>query len=126
MKRHFTHVSSLIIGLGSLMIILTPLVSANRAGGVSGEVDSSCEDIQGDCQALETLNSILNYMAIIIFPIVVIMIIVAGIQYSAGRDNPEAIASARSRIYKAVLALISLICLWTFLKWLIPGDILGG
>ncbi|MCY3804590.1 MAG: hypothetical protein OXF85_01865 [Candidatus Saccharibacteria bacterium] len=98
--------------------------SSNR--NVDPTVDSTCEDINNNCQALETLNSILNYMAIIIFPITIIMIIVGGIQYSIARDNPEAVASARSRIYKAVLALILLISLWTFLQWLIPGGILGG
>ncbi|MYB40352.1 hypothetical protein F4X86_03770 [Candidatus Saccharibacteria bacterium] len=93
-----------------------------NAGGTS---ESTCADATNpdDCEARQTINSVLNLMAILIMPIVSIMIIIGGIQYSMAQNNSDAINAARARIYKAILALICFIALWSFLKWLIPGGL---
>ena len=75
------------------------------------------------CQATGLLDDFLNFMAILVLPLIVIMIIIGGIQYSLAAANPEAIKAARARIYKAVLALVCFIGLWSFLKWLLPGGL---
>ena len=89
---------------------------------------SSCESgvDPEDCALYETLDNILNFVAGLVVPITGILIIVGGIQYSAAQNNPEAVKNARGRIYKAVLALICFIAMWTFLQWLLPGGTLGG
>ena len=87
---------------------------------------SSCADINdvSTCQGIETLDKILNFMALLVVPLCGILITVAGIQYMVSRGNPEIAAAARLRIYKVILALIMFAGLWTFLKWLIPGGVL--
>ena len=75
------------------------------------------------CQAAGLLDAFLNFLAILVLPLVVIMIIIGGIQYSMAAANPEALKAARARIYKAILALVCFITLWSFLKWLLPGGL---
>ena len=75
------------------------------------------------CEATGFLNDLLNFLAILVLPLIVIMIIVGGIQYSMAAANPDAIKAARARIYKAIAALLCFIGLWSFLKWLLPGGL---
>lgn len=51
--------------------------------------------------------------------------IIGGIQYSTSGGNPSAAAAAKKRIGSAVLALLALVFLYTFLQWLVPGGIFG-
>jgi len=53
------------------------------------------------------------------------MVIVGGIQYSSAGGNPQAAANAKKKITNAFLAMITLIFIFTFLQWLIPGGIFG-
>ena len=87
--------------------------------------ESTCADATNpdNCEARQTIDSVLNLMAILIIPIVSIMVIIGGIQYSMAQNNSDAINAARTRIYKALLALICFVALWSFLKWLIPGGL---
>lgn len=58
--------------------------------------------------------------------IITAVIIASGIQYSSSRDDPQAVAAAKGRIYSAVLALAVFIFAWTILQWLVPGGVLNG
>lgn len=62
-------------------------------------------------------------MAAITIPIISLVIIVGGIQYSLAGSNPQALATAKSRLMKAAIALVTFVGLWGFLKWLIPGGL---
>lgn len=55
--------------------------------------------------------------------IVVIMVVVGGIQYSASRDNPQATAAAKGRIVNALFALLIYLFMFSFLQWAVPGGI---
>ncbi len=114
----------LILGFGSLFLVLT-FSDMNVVFAQTDLPTSTCTDATDPetCQATESINVILNFLAVLVVPIVIIMIVVGGIQYSMAGNNPEAIKNARARIYKAVLALIVFISLWSFLKWLIPGGL---
>lgn len=50
-------------------------------------------------------------------------VIVGGIQYSTSGGNPQSAANAKKHIGQALLALIALVFLYTFLQWLVPGGI---
>ena len=76
------------------------------------------------CEAIDTINQILNFMALLVLPICGLILIFAGIQYSTARNEPKVLAEARLRIYKVVLAIILFVGLWSFLKWLLPGGVL--
>lgn len=72
-----------------------------------------------DCGFLDTVNSILSWMAYLVVPIVTLVIIVAGVQLSLAGDNPEATKKAKMRITQAIVALVCYILLWSVLRWLI-------
>ncbi|MFO0881998.1 MAG: hypothetical protein U0491_00930 [Candidatus Saccharimonadales bacterium] len=67
------------------------------------------------------LKVAINIFAGIIGIGAVLMIIVGGLQYSAARDNPQAVQAAKTRIANVVLGLAAFIFLYAFLQWLIPG-----
>lgn len=74
---------------------------------------------------------ILNYIALfiralsgIVGVVVVAMIVIGGIQYSATGGDPGAVASAKKRIVNALLALVIYIFSFALLQYLIPGGVL--
>lgn len=71
---------------------------------------------------VDSLNDIINVLGYFVLPIVIIVIIVGGIQYSLAGGNPKQAADARRRIAKALVSLIAYIFLWAFLRYLIPGN----
>ena len=77
------------------------------------------------CPGTKFLNRILNIMAFVAMPLIILMIVIGGIQYSMATDNPEKVATAKGRIIKAIVALIFFVSLWSFLSWLIPGGLIG-
>ena len=101
-------------------------VLSNSVEAQTTTPSSSCDDITdpSSCQAVETFNAVLNFLALLVVPLCGVILIVAGIQYSTARNEPKALAEARMRIYKVVLALVMFISLWSFLKWLLPGGLL--
>ena len=120
---------AIIGGLGYLTFALAPVAYAQPTAGSQQQAQIDCRDEQGRhnvsrCQGLQTIDTVLNFMALLVLPLCGIIITVAGIQYIIARNNPEMIKSARMRIYKVVLALVIFVFLWTFLKWLIPGGTL--
>ena len=85
----------------------------------------SCSDPTdpSSCQGFELLDDILNFMALLVVPIIIIMVIIGGIQYSMAGGNADALKEAKSRIFKAAAALVCFVGLWSFLKWLLPGGL---
>lgn len=79
------------------------------------------EGTQGNILGFVVLG--LNFLAASVGIAAVIMLIVAGIQYSAAADNPQAVQAAKQRIYNVVIGLVTFFLLWGFLQWLIPGGI---
>ena len=73
---------------------------------------------------MEWLVLFVNVLSGMVGVVVVIMIIVGGIQYTASGDDPQAVAKAKGKIYNAVLALVLFIFGFTILQWVIPGGLL--
>ena len=69
------------------------------------------------------LTFFINLTAAIIGVGAVMMVIIAGLQYTAARDNPQAIQSAKQKITNVLIGLAAFIFLWAFLQWLIPGGV---
>lgn len=67
------------------------------------------------------LNWGLSVLSAIVGVGAIIMTIVAGLQYSASRDNPQGVQAAKQKIANVVIGLAAYIFLWAFLNWLIPG-----
>ncbi len=87
------------------------------------ESEDTCTDLENDCALIDRINGGLNLMAFITLPIIILMVVVGGVQYSASNGDPSKVQASKDRIYKALLALVSFIFMWSFLQWLIPGGV---
>lgn len=74
-----------------------------------------------NCTIVKYIITFINALSAIVGIVVVIMIVVGGIQYSASRDNPQATAAAKGRIVNAVIALVFFLFAFAFLQWIVPG-----
>jgi hypothetical protein len=112
-------------------------------GGSDGESPDSLqtEDIFGTtreelqtCSGAECVNNnpitkiliyAVNVLGALVGVIAVVMIVVAGIQYSSSGGNPQVTAEAKKRIINVMIALAAFIFLWAFMQWVIPGGALN-
>ncbi len=100
--------------------------TAGEPGNLPATVKSDCNDRQltaANCGIVRYLVLFINTLSALVGVVVVAMIILGGIQYSAAGDNPQMVGAAKKRIFNAVLALVIFIFMFTFLQWLIPGGI---
>ncbi len=72
---------------------------------------------------VKRFDMLINILSAAVGFAVVIMVIVGGIQYITAGSNPQAVAAARKKILNAVIALFSLLLLYSFMQWLVPGGI---
>ena len=70
------------------------------------------------------LREIVKFLSAGVGVVVVLMLIIAGIRYSAAGSDTSAVAAAKKQIYNAIFALIAFALTWSFLQWLVPGGIL--
>ena len=123
---------SLILPLAFAFLLFWPAIPvfANTAQEVAPEQQTNttlrinCEDASNPqtCEGFRFFNDALNLLASVVVSICVLLVIIAGIQYSIAREKPELALAAQMRIYKAMLALVLFVFMWAFLKWLIPGE----
>lgn len=99
-------------------------------GGAAGSPDSKFEgeckngDLSTDCGIVEYINLAINILSGLVGVVIVIMITVGGIQYSASKDNPQATAAAKGRIINAMTALVIYLFMVALLQYIVPGGIL--
>jgi hypothetical protein len=97
--------------------------------GRGGNLEADCEVDAGESLTTENCGIVAyvvlftNVLSGIVGIVIVIMIAVGGIQYTAARDDPQAVAAAKTRIRNAILALIFYLFAFAFLQWLVPGGI---
>lgn len=72
---------------------------------------------------IRDIQDLVNFLSAGVGLVVVAMIIMGGIQYSAAGDNSQKVTDAKKRITNALLALLAFIFLFSFVQWLIPGGI---
>jgi len=90
----------------------------NAVCSVEGDLDTD------NCKFLAFLVGAVKALSAVVGVVVVITIVVGGIQYSTARNNPQAVASAKKKIFMAVLALVIYLFGFAFLNWLVPGGII--
>lgn len=93
--------------------------TTSNDGGPRFEIDEDGSKILGYLQDGINLLTALAGLAI------TASVIIGGIQYSTSGGNPQASAAAKKRIGDAILALLALVFLYTFLQWIVPGGIFG-
>ncbi len=70
------------------------------------------------------LKSILIVLSGLVGTIVVLMLVVAGIQYITSLGEPARIKAAKDRIVNAITALVLFLMMFAILGFLVPGGIL--
>lgn len=123
------------------------VISSNAEAGTTSEEDAvpateglplgadepesqACEGGGDDCDInnlslVRRLNWLVNFLALIVLPIITIMMVIAGIQYSSSQGNPQGQQAAKNKLKNLVVSVVAFIFIWTLLEWLIPGGIIG-
>ena len=98
-----------------------------QVGNEGREVDGGYCIVNGD--TIETnpiiryLRGIIQFLSIGVGLIITISLVMAGIQYSSSRDNPQLVQAATQRITNAMIALLTFIFMAAILNFLIPGGL---
>lgn len=72
------------------------------------------------------LDQIIKFLSAGVGIIIVGSIIVAGIQYAMGGNQPQVLTAARNRIINSILALFAFLLIFAFLQWIIPGGLFNN
>jgi hypothetical protein len=89
------------------------------------QATDQCQNNPDKCDLItnngDGLNAIIQFLSIVAGIVIVIAIVIGGIQYSTSRDSAQAVAAARGRITKAIIAAVMFLLLYSFLQWIVPG-----
>ncbi len=86
---------------------------------------SHCVDNGADGGAIIVyLKAILKLLSGAVGGVIVLMLVVAGIQYITSAGDPTAVKSAKNRIMNAIMALVLFLMMFAILNFIIPGGIL--
>lgn len=88
------------------------------------DCSDSYENLDGsNCGILRYILLITNVLSGIAGTVIVIMIIVGGIQYSASGADASKVQAAKQKIYNALIALLLFIFGFGIVQWLVPGGV---
>ncbi len=76
-----------------------------------------------NCSVVAYLQLFIRFLSAAVGVVIVIMIAVRGIQYTAARENPQIVHNARIGILNAIMALILYLFTFAFLQWIVPGGV---
>lgn len=96
--------------------------------GVKIDGNNCIGDDSGDINTnpiIVLLKLVINFLAVGVGIVAAISIIVAGIQWSASRDNPQALQQAQNRMTNAVIGVLLFIFMYAILNFLVPGGLIG-
>lgn len=87
--------------------------------------ETECKDgnLNNNCSIVKYIRTFVQALSALAGIVIVIMITVGGIQYSASKDNPQATAAAKGRVTNAIIALVSYLLLFGFLQYIVPGGV---
>jgi len=117
----------------NLPVVGTPpgAVTNSGAGSSSTDVGTDCagespENCLSNQPFISDINAVVDVLTALVGVVVVGVIILGGIQYSAAGDNPQAVSAARKRITNGLIALIAFLLTAAFLQWVIPGGLFNS
>ena len=97
-----------------------------KPSNVNAELDAKAQGGGGlDCILKVYIDPLVNILSGLAGIVVAINIVIGGIQYSSAGGDPGKVSAAKSRITKALLALLAFIFLYAFLNFILPGGING-
>lgn len=122
----FAHV--FLVAALAISFVLPATAQTPPPTGSTSVNNSQCEsqDLEpnDDCLILKYLLNAINVLSALVGIVIVIMVAVGGLQYSASRDNPQATQAAKEKIRNAILALLAYMFMYAFLQYIIPGGVL--
>lgn len=95
----------------------------NRSKGGSGNTNVPTPSGGSKTCIAHDIDAIVNFLAVGVGIVIVIMIIVAGIRYTISRDNPQEVQAAKKMIFNALIALVAFAFSYAFLQWITPGGL---
>ena len=99
------------------------ICSSTVCTGAGCTGDKTCA-AGGTCGFIEKyVNPAIVLLTVIFGLIVVVAIIIGGIQYSTSSGDPQKAAAAKSRITKAIIAVVAYLFLFAALRFLVPGGL---
>jgi hypothetical protein len=94
------------------------------------QIDNDCKADGGykslnkdNCQIIKIITLFTKALSGIAGLVIIAMIILGGIQYSAAGADPSKVQAAKQKIFNALLALLLLVFGFAILQWLVPGGI---
>jgi hypothetical protein len=119
-------------GTAPAAVSLDAAAQANNLGQADFDRPDPC-DGSGSAEKLQScleknpivviIQWLINFLAIGVGVVVVIMIIIGGIQYASSGGNPTGVSEGKKKITNAILALLAYFFLYAALQWLVPGGI---
>ncbi len=89
-----------------------------------GNLESNDLPVQDQPFFKDYLIPIVNILSGGVVALAAVFMVVAGVQYSTGRDNPQMVAAAKARIVNVLIGLLAYLFIYGFLQWIIPGGAL--
>jgi hypothetical protein len=91
-------------------------------GAVVTAIDLGCTGTVSN-PILDMVFGILRFLSAGVGIVVVASIVIAGIQFTLARDNPQNVEAAVSRIRSSLFALVIFIFAYAILNYLVPGGL---
>lgn len=118
----------LVFGLFYVFLVFLParvFAAAPPSSPVINQEPCKSSTLNKDnCGILSIVVAAIRILSGVVGVVVVVMIALGGIQYALARDNPQAVAAAKSKIVNAILALVFYLMMFGFLQWIVPGGVL--
>lgn len=111
-------------GNGDPVCIALPIKSSGQSQGKcnKGQVALSNSEANGGA-IIEYLKAFLFVLNILVGGIIVLVIVLAGVQYITSAADPARVKSAKGRIQGAIIALILYLMMTAILNFLVPGGV---
>ena len=93
--------------------------NTSKSGGSGRAIDISTAP--ASTSFIARVNVYFKWFSIGIGILAVFFLVIAGIQYAAAQDNPQAVSSAKTRINNIVIGIVIYMVMFGLLQWLIPG-----
>ncbi len=114
---------SVLVGLFAIFAVV-PLPVQAATSCEEGNSAACLESTKSTSSVMNVIVIGINFLAGAVGLVAVIMLIVAGIQYTASAGNPQAVQAAKTKITNVLIGLLCFFLLYSFMQWLIPGGFL--
>jgi Type IV secretion system pilin len=111
--------------LGPLLLLLVPtrILAADCGGVPVSDALGSCGAPAGTNPVFALVEKVITYATGLLGLVLVLMIVIAGLEYVISGGNPEKAKGAKRRIEQAATGFVLFVVMWGVLQVLLPGGI---